>query len=147
MPDLDALKIELEKPRYDTAIRAGSNGELLALLTELSSGADKVWRDIPVDEFLDVIASESLTVEQEDRVQTYTAQRETVPVSKPNVRSWIQTNIPNAVTTLRDLAEVTPHHAEAAGVGERVTLADVRKVVRRIPVSLIVASSQATLET
>lgn len=135
--------------RYDAAVRAGSNGLLVGLLNEIETGSTKIWDDIPVDDFLDAIAGESLTVQQEARIQTYTQARSVVPTSRANVRTWIQAQglSPATLNALKALAEREQTYSEGAGIARGVSLAHVRRAVRRVAKSFIVSTGQADLET
>jgi len=149
MADIAALATLIDSdPTLDAAVRAGRNGELVALLNADVAGT-KRWNDVRVDDFLDAIALETLTAAQENRIQTYTNNRELIPSSKPNVRSWIQAQgfAPATITALRALAERDPTFVEESPVGEAVTLQDVRKAVRRVAKSHIISTGQAVLET
>lgn len=135
--DANALRTLLETdPAIDAMVTEGRNGAIVVYLNEPEPSAQPVWQDVAVDDFLNAIAGSSLTVVQEARIQTYTAQRERVPTSRQNVRDWLQSNMPApARAALAGLAARQPTRAEAAGVcvvGEAVGLWHVREAVRSI---------------
>lgn len=136
--------------RYDAAVRAGNNAEVVRLLNETSAGGTARWRDIPVDDFLAAIADQLLTPTQEERIRTYTQNRSHVPTSKAAVRQWIQNQGWSAgtIAALRALAERPARYCDSvlADDEDAVTIHDVRRAVRRVSKSLIIASGQAALE-
>ena len=148
--NINSLKALLDTDaRYDAAVRAGANGEVLRLLTAADAGAPKRWRPITVDDFLNAIAGETLTPTQEDRIRTYTQQRSHVPVHLPAVRTWIQAQgwAASTIATLRALAEVPGRYCDVllAPDDETVSLGDVRAAVRAVSKSLLAVSEAAAI--
>lgn len=136
MADIAALKTELETNMvYDANVTGGHNGKLAVQLNTDNSALTRRWRPIPVDDFLNAIAGETLTTQQEERIRTYVVNNDTVPTHKPAVRQWMQANFSTtAVTTLRALAEVTGKPADAflSDGEDRLALNDVRAAVAQI---------------
>jgi len=144
---VEALVTLLETDtRYELAVMNGNNGLCARMLNEPDPAAQRRWRPIPVDDFLDAIAGESLTTEQSERITLYVRDRSSVPVHKANVRAWVQNQnfAASTITALRNLSEVEGRHCDPllGDDDERVTLNDVRKAVRSIAWSFIVASGQ-----
>ncbi len=142
MADLTALVTLLETSRFDTAIRAGNNSELLRLGDEPKPGSAKVWDDISVVDFVDAFGTAPIPANVEARLQLVAGDGGVVPTSKPGIRAWFQVSVPTLVeTALKDLAEREQTWFEDAGAG-RVTLNDVREAVRQIAKSFIVSTGQ-----
>jgi len=134
-----ALKTLLESdPRYAAALAKGSNGRVVAMLNATDPAGAKRWRPVRVDDFLDALAGETLTPAQEDRIRTYTAQREYVPVHKAGVRTWLgaQGFASSTIAALRALAERDGRYCDPVldDDDDVVALADVRKAARQIAV-------------
>lgn len=143
--DLIALVTHLADDRYDVAIRSGNNTESVVLLNEIEPGQNH-WVDIDADDFMDIVSGEDLTAVQEGRINNYLSSKSHVATSRAPVRQWLQANLSaDAVTRLVALTQVASPYCKRAGV-VRVGLDDVRRAVRRIAKSHIVASGQAVLE-
>ncbi len=137
MIDLAALITFLESdPSFNDDVVEGSNGVIRKRLNTGDGTLPRRWRPISVDDFLDAIASESLTAQQESRIQTYTAQRSMVPVHKPAVRAWIQAQgfAASTIQALRDLSEVEGKPADQflGDDDDEVALSVVRAAVKQI---------------
>ena len=146
--DLAALATELDtNPAYDADVIGGSNGNLVVLLNAEDVALGRRWRPIPAADFLNAIAGETLTPSQQDQIRTYLALNSSIPVHKPGVGNWIQNQgwAASTITALRDLSEVAGKPADGFlnDDDERITLNDVRTVVRRIAKSHIVSTGQA----
>lgn len=135
-----------DNPDWDADVRAGRNGEIVRRLNARRIGSAAVWDDLDADTLIGAVAGETLTSEQERRIQTL-AIRGHVRATDPGVRSFL-TSLPQAARDkLRSAAEREATEAEAAGVvppGGRVMLDDVRQAVRRIGKAFINASSGRT---
>jgi hypothetical protein len=135
--DYAALKAALETDtKYDAAVVGGSNNELKRLLLEPDVGLPKRWHPIRVDDFLDAIAGESMTPAQEERVRTYTLNRDWIAVHKPNVRAWCIANF--SAGTLADLQALSQQDGRPIDVfftedDEGVSLDEIRQIVLQIP--------------
>ena len=150
MTDIAALATLLNTDaRYDADVRAGNNGRCGELVNETNVGGATRWNDVPVEDFLAAIADDVLTTAQSERIALYIEGRTSIPASHPGVIAWIQANLSTrAKTELRAIAEREETHGEAGDVDtEVVSLSDVRRAVRRVAKSHIVASGQADLET
>lgn len=141
MADLKTL-LETDA-RYDAVVQAGRNSECLALLKATKTGSTKVWNDIPVEDFLDVLGNTPLSTGAENRLRLIVSTGSMVPTSKAGVLAWVQGNIngPGVLTALANQFERESTWAEDAGVGEP-SLNDVREAVRQIAKSFIVSSGQ-----
>lgn len=149
--DIAILATELgSKQRYIAGVTAGRNSSLVVLCNENDTSAPKTWSDIPVDDFLNAIAGESLTAAQDRRILQYTDGRQSVPTSKAGIRTYIQglglsAGVMNA---LKVLAERSQTFNETMGNGvKKVSLSDIRKAMRRISTSFIISTGQAELES
>ena len=143
MADQAALITLLKTSRFNTAIRAGRNSELLRLGLETKPGSDKVWDDIPVVDFVDAYGTAPIPANVEARLQLIAGEGGTVPTSKPGIRSWFESSVSATVKTkLQALAEREKTWFEDAGAG-RVSLNDIRQAVRQIAKSFIVTTGQA----
>ena len=143
MADQAALISLLKTSRFNTAIRAGNNSELLRLGLETKSGSAKVWDDISVVDFVDAFGTAPIPANVEARLQLIAGEGGTVPTSKPGIRAWFESNASATVKTkLQALAEREQTWFEDAGAG-KVTLNDVREAVRQIAKSFIVTTGQA----
>jgi hypothetical protein len=135
--DYAALKAALETDtKYDAAVVGGNNNELKHLLLEPDEALPKRWRPISVDDFLDTIAGESLTAEQEERIRTYTLNREQIPVHKPNIRAWCIANFSaDTLANLQALAQQDgrPIDAYFTDDDRTVSLDEIRQIVLQIP--------------
>ena len=139
------LLTELADARYDAAIRRGSNNTTLKLLLDPSPGSP-VWRDISIDDFYEVADEETFSNPDQAKADRYTA-RDMVPTSRASVEAWIRGAFsPAGIAAIDALATYQPSIGEAA-TGSTPTLRDVRRIVRRMAKSHIVASGQAALET
>jgi hypothetical protein len=134
--DLGALKTALETDAiYDAAVVGGSNNEILRLLHAPSGSLPKRWHPIAVDDFLDAIAGETLTAEQEERIRTYTQNRDMVPVHKANVRTWCIANFSaSALTALQVLSQQDGRPIDAFFTDDDTTISkqEIRQVVVQI---------------
>ena len=143
MADQAALITLLKTSRFNTAIRACNNSELLKLGLETKAGSDKVWDDISVVDFVDAYGSAPIPANVEARLQLIAGEGGTVPTSKPGIRSWFESGVSATVkTALQALAEREQTWVEDSGAG-RVRLNDVRQAVRKISKSDIVTTGQA----
>lgn len=153
MADIAALAAHLDaEPRYDAALQAGENAELMRLLNEERPGGTIYWLDCDRDPFVNAVSLANLNAQREARIQTYlTGDRPVAPTSQPNVRTWLESNLSvPALAALAAAVERTSTWAQQAGAvapGLAVQLPHVRAAVRRIARSYIVASGQAALET
>lgn len=139
MVDIGALKAHLEA-NFATELSEGATARLVTLLNEPEAIAPaKKFIDVPVADFLDIVATESLSAAEEDRIRTYTQGRDTVPTSKPAVRTWLQGVLSaTAISALRALGEKERTVAEVAGIAqdsERVSLVHVRRAARMSSIS------------
>jgi hypothetical protein len=127
--------------RYDEAVRTGNNGAIAKLINDTRTDAGMVWDDMPVDDFLAAIASESLTAVKLAWVQTYTSGRGNILTSSANVQTWIADNLSAGVATaIKDQCERKMTWAQAAGAcgaGEKISVSDVRKAVKSVTKSFI----------
>ena len=135
--NLAALKIFLETDAgFDDDVRNARNGIITTRLNVPDGGLSKRWRPISSNDFLDAIASEALTTTQEERIRTYTASNNTVPIHKANVRAWIQAQgfAPSTINALAALSEVTgkPGDQFLGDEDENVSLNDVRAVIKQV---------------
>ena len=137
--DLVALETALETdPRYDVAVRAGKNRDLLALLNEAETG-QTVFQAVAKDDVLEAIGDgvRSRTAAQIEALRLYTS-GEQVDFRKPAIRTELQeifTGNQPVQDRLRALATRTPSYGEAFGEGSEVTLSDLWKVLPQIPKS------------
>ncbi len=135
--DLVALETALETdPRYDVAVRAGKNRNLLALLNEAETG-QTVFQAVAKDDVLEAIGDgvRSRTAAQIEALRLYTS-GEQVDFRKPAIRTELQeifTGNQPVQDRLQALATRTPSYGEAFG-GE-VTLRDLWAVLKQIPKS------------
>ena len=143
MTNQEALVALLEDDtRFDVAIRAGNNSELLRLGLETKTGSASVWDDISVVDFVDAYGTAPIPANVEARLQLIAGEGGTVPTSKPGIRAWFQASVSSTVeTALKALAEREQTWFEDAGAG-RVSLNDVREAVRQIAKSFIVSTGQ-----
>jgi hypothetical protein len=135
--DIAALVTAVDAdPVYDAALISGNNNELRRLLHEPNEGLSARWRPIGVDDFLDAIAGDSFTAEQEERIRTYTQNADSIPVHKPGIRAWCMANLSvAAIANLRTLSEQTGRPVDTFCTDDdtEVSLQDIRDVVSQIP--------------
>ncbi len=143
--DLVALKTALETdPKYDTLVRQGSNGLLWELLNREDTALPKRWRPIPMSDFLDIMAAESLTQQQEQRINSYVTLGRDMPLNKQAIRTWLQATVTQTTKdALIAAGQITGKLGDAFSDEDSVSLRDVREVVRQIPKSLIRSTGQA----
>ncbi len=140
--DIAAMRTHINSA-LATELLAGQNGAIRDAFNVLDNTAPKVWRDLPVDEFFDAIAPASFTVDELARIQLWTAGRDTVFTSRPNVRTWLETTLadqPGPLATFLAVVEVFPTVAQAVGAtanGEIVTAAHVREAVKGMAGSFV----------
>ncbi len=150
--NFDGLKVELETntARYDAAVRSGNNNGLRALLHAVKATAPKRWRPVSVDDFLDAIAEETLTAEQQDQIRTYTQFRSHVAVHKPGVRAWIlaQGWSVETIDALKALSQVEGRYADPllGDDDEEFSLPEIRRVVAQISKSHVVQQASPAAE-
>lgn len=119
MTDLQALKTALETdPRYDVAVRAGKNRDLLNLLNEPEVEQFQ-FLIVPTDDVLEAIGDgvRGLTVEQRETLRLFTA-REFVDFRKPAIRTEVRevfTGNTAVLNRLRAVAQRTRTYGEAFG--------------------------------
>ena len=114
-----ALVSLLKTSRFNTAIRAGNNSELLRLGLETKAGSAKVWDDIPVVDFVDAYGTAPIPANVEARLQLLAGEGGTVSTSKPGIRAWFESGVSATVKTkLQDLAEREKTWFEDAGAGQ-----------------------------
>ncbi len=129
-------------PQYDTHVREGNNGAIVDILNVPDDRLPDRWTDVSVADFLNAIALESFTREQEERIRTYTeGERHLVFLSLDNIRTWVMDNVslPGTVTELTRISRVDGKPADAFTDGRDITLNDVRVAVRQISKSYIVS--------
>jgi len=136
---------------YDADVVAGNNGALVALLNAEDGALPKRWKAIPVDDFRDAIAPEyaGLTAAKRQQIDNYTQNGGSVAVHKPAIRAWLQANFTGPVLiALRDLAQIegTPAHAFIGLDDTKISLADVRRLVRGIAKSAVHPANKAIAE-
>ena len=144
--DLDALKVALEaEPQYDALVRSGANGLLTILLNTEDVALPKRWRSLPVDTFLDIVASVTFTPVQEARFRLYLREGANVRLDLPNIRAWIQGAIalPSVQNALTAAGEVNGRLGDQfTDENYKVSLPDVRRAVAQISKSLIRVTGQ-----
>ena len=146
MADDAALISLLQTSRFNTAIRAGNNSELLRLGNATKAGSDKVWDDISVVDFMDAYGTAPIPANVEARLRLLVHESSVVPTSKPGIRDWFQSNVsPTVETALKELAEREQTWFEDAGAG-MPSLNDVRLAVAQISKSHIVQQASPAAE-
>ncbi len=145
--DYPGLQAELETniPRYDAAVRAGNNSTLVDLLNE-----DETGQTIAVarssDDVREAIGDgiRGLTAAQIQTLRLMIPENGEVDFSRVAIRDEIREVLDGktaALARLQTLATRTRTYGEAFGF-ERVSLNDVRQVVRLIAKSFIVSTGQ-----
>ena len=152
MIDLATLITFLETdPAFDADVRGGSNGVIHKRLNTGDGALPRRWRAISAVDFLDAIASESLTVQQEERIRTYAAEGRAIPIHKQGVRTWIQAQgfSVSTMQALRDLSEVEGKPADVflGDDDESIILRNVREAVKQIPKAAINQPGNPTIPT
>ena len=127
----------------------------MRLVNGVKTGADRQWKDIPSNVFVDIIAEAALNVDQVALMRLFaeSGNSSVVRTSGPRVRQRIQAELVGQDAVLTEFArqaEVQVTWAQDAGVcapGERVSLNDIRDAVATLPRSYAVASGQIALRS
>ena len=134
--DLVALKAALERDtRYDAAVRAGKNRDLLNLLGEDEAGQVQ-FLSMPSEDVLESIGDgvRTLTQYQRETLRLFTA-RATVDFRKPAIRAEIREVFAGntaVLNRLRGVAQRTRTFGEAFTDGGAVSLRDLWAVLKDI---------------
>ena len=138
--------------RYDAAVTAGKNGDLVRLLNDIETGSAAVWLKVPLAKVKEAVIGHPLTADQIAQLDFFLGEQQLIDFGDADTRSFL-TGIftgPPGLPRLRAIARRdNGTYAETAGVvgpGERVTLSDVRRAVRRVAKAHIIASGQAAQE-
>lgn len=136
--DFAALKTALETdPRYDTAVRAGKNRELLALLDQEEAG-QTVFKSVPVDEVREAIGDgvRGLTAAQIQVLRLFVSEQGEVDFRKAATRAEIREIFTGNTTVLGRLQAVaTRTRTYGEAFGGTVALHDLWVVLKQIPKS------------
>ncbi len=142
----DALKGELETAdRYDSAVVAGRNSELVELLNEEEEG-EVITVSVSSDDVREAIGNgiRGLSATQIQTLRLMIPENGQVDFSRAGIRNEIRevlTGKAAALARLTALATRPRTYGEAFGY-ERVGLTDVRQAVRQIAKSFIVSTGQ-----
>jgi hypothetical protein len=151
MADINKLAHHLEsEPRYDEQLRLGNNSALVRLINDVQTGSGKSWVDIDSNKFSKIVMTEfQLTTQQETKIQTFLSQPK-IYTSNPTIVEWLKNILSEqAFKQVEEHGSVENTWAVTAGVvsaGEKVTVNDIRRAVRKIDKSFIIASGQAKKE-
>lgn len=151
MADINKLAHHLEfEPRYDEQLRLGNNSALVRLINDVQTGSGKSWVDIDSNKFSKIVMTEfQLTTQQETKIQTFLSQPK-IYTSNPTIVEWLKNILSEqAFKQVEEQGSVENTWAVTAGIvsaGEKVTVNDIRRAVRKIDKSFIIASGQAKKE-
>ena len=151
MADIDKLVKHLEsEQRYDEQLRIGNNSALVRLINDIQTGSGKSWVDIDSNKFSKIVATEfDLTIQQETKIQTFLSQPK-IYTSTPAVVEWLKNILSEqAFKKVEEEGTVENTWAVTAGIvsaGQKVSVNDIRRAVRKIDKSFIISSGQAKQE-
>lgn len=132
--NLAALQAYIEgTPALMALLESGANRQIVTALNA-DHRTEATYDDVPAEAFVDIVAGETLSLEQEARVQTFLVSGGLVQLSMPGVQAWCFANLSPAAQTALEVGYARPKTvAEALGiaeVGEQVSHDHVRQVAR-----------------